>query len=570
MRKLWLMLALGALVAVAGCGGDDDDDAKKGGTITVMAADDVISLDPGAMYYQYDYMVLSQPGHRALYGWKAGETKPVPDLAASMPQVSDGGKTVTIKLRKGVRFSPPVNREATSADVKYAIERDFLPSVGNAYVAVYFSELVGNKEYTEGKAKEIKGLETPDPQTLVMKFSNPVGVITTANALTLPGSAPVPKDYAAKYDKGEVSTYGEHVVFTGPYMVKNDGKGKITGFEPGKRLELVRNPNWDPKTDYRPAYVDRIVSDAGNDTTVASRQILSGKGMVSGDFAAPPTPVLKSALQSQKDQLDVVPSQGNRFISLNTTVKPFDDVNVRRAVAAVIDREQLRLTRGGPTLGEIANHFIPPGIPGFEESGGVEGTGADFLANPKGDLALAQEYMRKAGYENGRYDGPAVLMVGDDDAPNDDTAEAVQSQLQKLGFKLNFRLVPRNTMLSKFCGVPDSNTAICPNLGWGKDFYDAQSMIDPVFNGKNIIPANNANYSELDDPELNKAMDAANNITDPDARAKAWGELDRKITELAVVIPWLWDNQVNIKSSDVKGVINQFNSAYDLSFTSIE
>lgn len=570
MRKLWLMLALGAVVAVAGCGGDDDDDAKKGGTITVMAADDVVSIDPGAMYYQYDYMVVGQPAHRALYGWKAGETKPVPDLAASMPQVADGGRTVTIKLRKGVKFSPPVDREATSEDVKYAIERTFLPAVGNAYSAVYFGELVGNEEFTEGKAKEIEGIETPDPQTVVLKFNNPVGVVTTANALTLPGSAPVPKDYAAKYDKGETSTYGEHVVSTGPYMVKNDGKGNITGFEPGKRLELVRNPNWDAKTDYRPAYVDKIVSSAGNDTNVASRRILSGKGMVSGDFAAPPTPVLKQALETRKDQLDIVPSQGNRFISLNTTVKPFDDVNVRRAVAAVIDREQLRLTRGGPTLGEIANHFIPPGIPGFEEAGGVEGTGADFMSNPKGDLQLAQEYMRKAGFENGRYEGPPVLMVGDDDAPNDDTAEAVQSQLQKLGFELNFRLVPRNTMFSKFCGVPESNTAICPNLGWGKDFYDAQSMIDPVFNGKNIIEANNTNYSELNDPALNKAMDAANNITDPGARAKAWGELDRKITDQAVVIPWLWDNQVNIKSSDVKGVINQFNSAYDLNFTSIE
>jgi peptide/nickel transport system substrate-binding protein len=569
MRKLWLMLALVAVVAIAGCGGDDDE-AKQGGTITAVAADDVISLDPGAIYYLYDYMVITQPGHRALYGWKPGEEKPVPDLAASAPQVTDGGKTITIKLRKGVKFSPPVNREVTSSDVKYALERIFLPQVGNSYAPVYFGELVGSTEFSEGEAKEIKGIETPDPQTLVLKLNKPVGVLANANALTLPGTAPVPKDYAAKYDKGETSTYGDHVAFTGPYMVKNDGKGKITGFTPGKRLELVRNPNWDEKTDFRPAYVDKIVSLAGQDTTVASRRILSGKGLVNGDFATPPTPVLKQAVSSRKDQLDIVPSQGNRFIALNTTVKPLDDVNVRRAVAAVIDREQLRLTRGGPTLGDIANHFIPPGIPGFEEAGGTEGTGVDFMKNPKGDLALAEEYMKKAGYESGRYEGPALLTVGDDDAPNDDTAEAVQAALQKLGFKLNFRLVPRNTMFSKFCGVPESDTAICPNLGWGKDFYDAQSMIDPIFNGKNIVEVNNTNYAELNDPKLNAAMDKAANIVDPAARAKAWGELDRQITDLAVVIPWLWDNQVNIKSSDVKGEINPLTSSYDLNFTSIE
>jgi peptide/nickel transport system substrate-binding protein len=570
MRKLWLIMALGALLAVAGCGGDDEDEGKKGGTLTVMAADDIVAMDPGAIYYQYDYMVVSQPGHRALYGWKPDETKPTPDLAASMPQVSDGGKTVTIKLRKGVRFSPPVSREAEAKDVKYAIERIFLPQVGNSYAAVYFGELVGSKEFTEEKAKEIKGIETPDPQTLVLKFNKPVGLVTTANALTLPGTAPVPKEYAAKYDKGETSTYGDHAVFTGPYMVKNDGKGNITGFTPGKRLELVRNPNWDPETDYRPAYLDRIISSAGNDTTVASRRILSGRGMVSGDFAAPPTAVLKQAVERNKDQLDILKSQGNRFISLNTTVKPFDDVNVRKAVAAVIDREQLRLTRGGPTVGDIANHFIPPEIPGFEEAGGIEGTGADFMAKPKGDLALAQEYMRKAGYENGRYDGPAVLMVGDEDAPNDDTAEAVQASFQKLGFKLNFRLVPRNTMFSKFCGVPDSNTAVCATLGWGKDFYDAQSFIDPVFNGKNIVPVNNTNYAELNDPKLNAAMDKAATLIGAEERAKAWGELDRQITEQAVVIPWLWDNQVNLRSRDVKGVVSQWSSAYDVTFSSIE
>jgi peptide/nickel transport system substrate-binding protein len=570
MRKLWLMILAGTLaLAIAGCGSDDDE-AKEGGTITVLAINDIISLDPGAQYYQYDYQVVSQPGQRALYGWKAEETKPVPDLAASMPQVTDGGKTVTIKLKKGVKFSPPVNREATSEDVKYAIERTFLPAVGNGYSGVYFSALTGSTEYAEGEAKEITGLETPDPQTLVMKFDTAVGVVADANALTLPGTAPVPKEYAAKYDKGETSTYGEHVVFTGPYMVKNDGKGNITGFTPNKRLELVRNPNWDKDTDYRPAYVDSIVALAGNNASVASKRILSGKGMVSGDFAAPPTPVLKSALSSRKDQLDIVLSHGYRFIAFNVNVKPLDDVNVRKAFSAVIDRDELRLTRGGPTLGEVATHLIGPDLPGHEEAGGKPGTGADFLSKPDGDVALAQEYLKKAGYESGRYEGPELLMVGDDESPAKETGEALQAQLQKIGVKLNYRQVPHNTMLSKFCGTPKAAVAICPNLGWGPDFFDAQSMIDPVFNGKNVVETNNTNYSQLDDPKLNAAMDKATELTDPAARAKAWGEIDRQITELAPVVPWLWDNQVNLRSDNVKGVVNAFNAAYDLNFTSVE
>jgi peptide/nickel transport system substrate-binding protein len=569
MRSLWLVvLAVGAALAFAGCG--DDDEAKKGGTLTVMATDDIISMDPGAMYYQFDYMVLAQPGHRALYGWKAGETKPVPDLATALPQVGDGGKTLTIKLRKGVKFSPPVNREVTSADVKYALERLFLDQVGNGYAGTYMSGIVGNAEFTEGKASEVEGIEAPDPETLVIKLTEPSYPLSSGNALALPGSAPVPKEYAEKYDKGETSTYGERAVFTGPYMVKNDKSGKLTGWQAGKRIELVRNPNWEAETDFREANLDRIVVNLGTDATVASRQILNGRAMVSGDFAAPPTPVLKSALESRRDQVDILPSQGNRYISLNTTIKPLDDVNVRRAIAAVTDKDELRLTRGGPQLGTLATHFIPPDIPGFEEAGGEAGPGFDFTKNPNGDVELAKDYLRKAGFESGMYEGPELLMVGDEEVPTNRTAEAFQAQLQKIGVKVKLRQVPHDTMISEFCGIPKADVALCPNLGWGKDFYDAQSFTDVLFGGEHILEEGNYNHSELDDPKINEQIGAAGAIQDPGERAKAYGQLDRDITELAVVIPWLWDNQVNIRSSNVEGVVNAFNSTYDLNFTSIE
>ena len=93
-------------------------------------------------------------------------------------------------------------------------------------------------------------------------------------------------------------------------------------------------------------------------------------------------------------------------------------------------------------------------------------------------------------------------------------------------------------MLSKFCGVPKAAVAICPNLGWGKDFFDAQSMIDPIFNGKNIVPSNNSNYAQLDDPELNAQMDKAEQITRSERSArKAWADIDKKVTGGRVLHP---------------------------------
>jgi peptide/nickel transport system substrate-binding protein len=498
----------------------------------------------------------------------------VPDLAADTPKVSNGGKTVTIKLKTGIKYAPPrQTRTVKSADFKYALERCFMPSVGNGYANAYYSQIVGVKAFTDGKAKEITGLQTPDDSTLVINTVKPAGVITTGNALALPCTTPVPKEIAAPFDAKKTSTYGEHQAFTGPYMIQGadkDGTVPKTGYSPGKILILVRNPSWDKGSDFRKAYFNKITFKGGNDVTVASRTILGGQSMMSGDYAAPPTPILKSALSQRKDQLNIAPSQGIRFIALNTKVKPLDNINVRKAIIAATDRDALRVTRGGETLGPIANHLIPPEMPGFEEAGGLEGPGYDFLANPKGDLNLAMEYMKKAGYKSGLYSGPPILVISDNQPPASKTGEAFQAQIQKLGFKLNFRPVPHVNVISKFCGTPKAAVAICPTLGWGKDFFDSQSMLDPILNGRNIVPVGNANYAQANDPALNAALDKAATLTDAAARAKAYAAIDKQATGQAYYIPWLWDNQINFTSKNVNGVKNKFNSSWDLTASSLK
>jgi peptide/nickel transport system substrate-binding protein len=580
MRKLvtagGLALLLAAALVASGCGSSSKSGGgKKGGEVTILeAAGGVDSLDPGYWYYQTDYSNLAQTTQRQLYGWPPDAKEPAPDLATDKPAISNGGKTLTIKIKTGIKYAPPhQTRIVKSADFKYALERCFLPSVGNGYAGVYYSDIAGVKAFQSGKAKEITGIKTPDDSTLVINTTRPVGVLTTGNALALPCTTPVPKEVAQQYDAKKTSTYGEHQAFTGPYVIAGTGKtGTVpsSGYAPGKILALVRNPSWVKSTDFRPANFDKITFKGGNDITVASRQILGGQSMMSGDYAAPPTPILKSALATRKDQLDIAPSQGIRFIALNTKVKPLDNINVRKAILAVTDRETLRVTRGGPTLGPIANHLIPPEMPGFEEAGGLQGPGYDFLANPRGDINLAKSYMKKAGYKSGLYSGPPILVISDNADPAAKTGQAFQAQITKLGFKLNFRPVQHVNVISKFCGTPKAGVAICPTLGWGKDFFDSQSSLDPVLNGKNIVPVGNANYAQANDPKLNAAMDKAETLTDPTARAKAWAEVDKVATGEAFYVPWLWDNQINFTSKNVNGVKNEFNSSWDLTASSLK
>jgi peptide/nickel transport system substrate-binding protein len=588
MRRTVTAVLAVALVAavVAGCGSSSNKStsagsaptsapagAKKGGTLTMISSGDVDNkLDPGYSYYQFDF-ILDNDLHRTLLRYRPNDTnKPSPDLAASEPTVSDDGKTVTVKIRKGVKFSPPVNREVTSKDVKYAMERDFLPQVGNGYAGAYWGDIVGVDEYKAGKAKEISGITTPDDQTLVIKLKRPTASIVIG-AMALPGTAPVPKEYAAKYDQGKLSQYGLHLVTTGPYMVQNDASGKITGYQPGRRITMVRNPNWDKSTDWRPAYLDKIIVEEGSDPNVGNRKILDGQSLVGNPTDLAPTPqfIKQNINGAKKDQLVPSPYTGRtRWVSLNTQVKPFDNINVRKAVFAGLDRKAMNLAFGGETVGKIANHIIPPGVSGFDQSGGFAGPDLDYLKKPEGDPALAAEYMKKAGFSSGKYSGPSITMVADSSTNQKAAATVVLNSLKNLGFSVNFRPVTRDTMYSKYCGIPKSKTPICPSTGWLKDFADPQTMLDPTFNGKNIVPSNNSNWPQLNVPAINQAMDKAETVVGDDARAQAWANIDKMVMEQAAAITWQWDKPILVRSANVNGVLNKANAAWDLSSMSLK
>ncbi|HEX7299292.1 MAG TPA: ABC transporter substrate-binding protein [Solirubrobacteraceae bacterium] len=597
-RTTFALLAAVAVIVVAACGGSDEEKGsspakaqsgataikpgKPGGKLTMLASGDVDYLDPGQDYYTFGYMV-QYAVNRTLYSFKPdnGET-PVPDLATGPPEISADNKTITVHIKKGVRYAPPVNREVKSADIKYAFERSFSKEVPSGYAATYFSSIVGTpSKPNSADPKPISGIETPDDSTIVFKLKDASAPLVS-QALVMPITVPVPQEYAAKFDKSTPTKYDQYVAFTGPYMVKNDPKtGKVTGRQPGKSIDIVRNPNWNRSTDYRPAYVDEIeVQEGNNDLASAARRTLQGSGLLCCDTSQPPAQVLKQALQHNKDQVLFVPAGGTHYISFNTTIKPFDNLDVRKAITAASDRNALRLTAGGKVVGDIANGFIPPGIPGFDEAGGVkQNTDLDFLKSETGTPEVAKKYMLAAKQQdpslpidaNGRWTGQGkILTVATNSDPGKKTAEVFQAQLEQLGFQINLRLVPTDTMYTKFCSEPDADVPICPNVGWFKDFSDPQSMIDATFNGKNILKHGNVNWPELNVPAINEAMKAAAVVPVGPERNKAWAKINHMIAEQAPAIPFTWDKTAIVQSKDVVGVANAYTTAHDLAFTSLK
>ena len=602
--KLWWLVALSAIaifaLTISACGESDDssdgettsesefptptaapEGAQEGGELTVIAASDVDYIDPGAAYYQFTYMVTSAV-HSPLVGWAPDDVElPTPLLATGEAEVSEDGKTLTYTIRDDVMFSPPVDRAVVAADVEYAIERSLLPGVPNGYTQTYLSGVEGIDDAVKeaqdnptGGAPDITGITAPDDTTLEIQLTDTssIGVI---GALSLPVSSPVPEEYAKEFDAENPSTYGENQVSSGPYMIENNAEGELIGYTPNKEIHLIRNPNWEAsEADFRPAYLDEITIQEGfADTVSAGKKVLSGSAQVNGDFTAPPSVIKQAATEGEEGQLTLTPSGGNRYVSLNTQLAPFDDINVRKAVIAAANRVDLRNTRGGELTGPVASHVLPPEFPGHDEAGGLEGpSDLDYLANPEGDPELAAEYMREAGFESGKCEGSGceITMVGDDAPPGADTAAVVESQLEELGFDVDYQKVTHDIMYTKFCSVPDNAPPVCPNVGWLKDFNDGQSMIDATFNGENVVPENNSNWPQLDVPEINDAINAAKLIDDLDERNQAWADVDTMIMEQAAFIPYIWDEQANIQSADVAGVINKFNANWDLAFTSLE
>jgi peptide/nickel transport system substrate-binding protein len=165
--------------------------AVRGGNVTFLSAGDVDSLDPGQTYYTFGYTVLYAT-NRTLYSYKPGSVNRVPDLATGPPQISKNDRTITVHIRSGIRYSPPLpNLAVTSEDIKYAIERAFTANVPDGYVFSYFKSIVGTPS-APGRYRPIRGIATPNKTTIIFHLKTP-DAVSIAQALVMPVTVPVPR-----------------------------------------------------------------------------------------------------------------------------------------------------------------------------------------------------------------------------------------------------------------------------------------------------------------------------------------------------------------------------------------
>jgi peptide/nickel transport system substrate-binding protein len=552
---------------------------KKGGTMTVLSSEDFEHLDPGQAYFSLDYDVVYAMQRPLLVYMPNSQTQLEPDLATEVPStsnggVTDGGKTITVHIQPNVKYAPPVNRDVTSADVKYAIERLANPNVLSGYFASYFEFIVGAKT---AKGGNISGITTPNATTLVMKLTAPVSNIVI-QALSLPGTAPVPESVVAPLDKSAPTKFGvTELTATGPYMIQGEQSGNsiTAGFNPSKSLTLVRNPNWSASTysgAYKPpAYLNQINIQNGGSANVIGPQVLKGSNEVQLD--TPSRGTVEQAYEKYPSQITFTTGAGDHYLTLDNAHGIFTNVNIRRAVFANLDRQAIIKLKGGALTGEPGTGFITPGTDGFTQSGGYAGPNYPWNTNTAGSLTTAEKYMKAAGYPSGKYTGSkTALIVGADDSTDVEAInQLVQKDFNELGIKTKLLQVDQSIMYEKYCTVPKSDTDACPDGGWIRDFDNAYSILYPTFSSHVITPTLTENDGSVSDPTLDALMTKAQTTVSPTAAAEEWGKANDRIIEQAEAVPEDFDIQPNIFASDVAWVGDLWNTGtVDLSYTGLK
>ncbi|MFE9451243.1 ABC transporter substrate-binding protein [Streptomyces sp. NPDC006739] len=540
--------AAGANAATKGVVNASD---KKGGTVTYEMSDVPDSFDPGNTYYAYMYN-FSRLYARPLMTFQPapgekGNTL-VPDLAASKGVSSDGGKTWTYKLRAGLKYQD--GTPITSKDVKYAVERsnfarDVL-SLGPNYFQQYMQD--GDKYKGPYKDKDPKGLssiETPDDTTIVFHLNRSFQEFDYLVAA--PQTAPVPQAKDTGVD------YVKHIVSSGSYQFQS--------YEDGKQAVLVRNKNWDPKTDpLRKQLPDKIVVNLKVNQETIDKDLQSGDATVDLAGAGVQASTQASLINSADGKASTDNTYGGRLVyaALNTKVKPFDNVACRKAVEYAIDKVSVQTAEGGPIRGDIASTVLPPDITGYQK--------ADAYATPgnKGDVAKAKEQLKACGQTTINTN----ISARSDRQSEVDAATAIISSLKKVGINASLKQYPQGKYFTDYAGVPKFTEQ--QNIGiimmqWGADWPSGYGFLQQILNSKAISQSGNTNLSQFQNNDVDAKLAQAIASPDVATRNGLYADIDKIAMDQAVIVPLTYFKVLLYRSPWATNVVSTaaFSGQYD-------
>ena len=498
----------------------------KGGTLTIYSSSTEMSFDPAMS----QSLAITSQGlvHRRLTTWDIRPGHPprvVPDLATNTGVSSDGGRTWTYTLKKGLKLSD--GEPITSQDIKYGLERSFAPELSGG-LSYHKTLLVGGQSYTGPyQGKQLSSIQTPNSRTIVFHLNKPYG--DWPWIASMPAFAPVPQSA----DK-DPSTYGNDPVASGPYEVKSD--------QPGQDVVLVRNPHWQKSTDpVRLGGPDTIDFKLGMDDTTAAQQLIADTGDAQNAFGSgfvPPAQLKQITSNPDAKQRLVLSSPGAlQYLAINTQRPGLGDVRVRQAIEYAVDKRAFQLAAGGSQGGSLASTLITPGIPGRQQYN-------LYPAPASGNVAKAKQLLAQAGETH-----LDLKLLSANDSTSLAKAQAIQQGLQRAGIKVSIVPMEVNAYYDAITG--DKGDYDLTVSSWQPDFPSANGNIAPLF-ASSQIGGGNFNISRYSNKDVDALINQATAEVDQQKAQQLWAQADKRIMQDAPVVPLLYARNAFLRGSNVR------------------
>jgi peptide/nickel transport system substrate-binding protein len=501
-----LVIAAVAAIGLVSCGGGSSSTSgggKKGGILNATYASFPDYMDPQLSYTAEGWTAMGEV-YIPLLTYKHAEGKEasevVPGLAKEMPKISNGGKTYTLFLRPGLKYSDGTPIKAS--DFPYAIERLFKVSSGGS---PFYTTIVGAEKFAETKEGGIPGIKTNDKTgEIQIELEKPRGTFT--NELALMFAAPVPKgtpdeDLSANPPPG-----------AGPY--------KIINSQPGRGWEYERNPYWaKANSKAMPEYPTGNLD--GAKITIVRNPQTQVNDIEQGKYDWMQNPPPADRYTEVKEKFEGTQFKPHDTIStyyfwMNTTKPPFNDVKVRQAVNYAVDSAALERIYSGQIKG--TQQILPPGMPGYSK----------FELYPH-NMAKAKEMLEEASPSD-----MDITVWTDTESPNNEAGEYYEGVLKELGFNTKLKIINADNYFTVIGNqsTPDLDTGWSD---WFQDYPHPNDFFQPLLSGESILQTNNGNFANISEPDLNKEIAKLEAEQFEPEQEKSYEELDKKFMERA---PW--------------------------------
>jgi peptide/nickel transport system substrate-binding protein len=513
--------------------------AHRGGTLSMQAQVGFDTIDPGKAYSTGQPPILSIT-HDGLVAFKrvgGGDgTQLLPDLATSVPTPTNGGKTYTFQLRRGIRFSN--GKLVTAADVRWSIMRDF--AIPGSPGAGYFVKIDGAAACAKHPLRcDLRRGIVIDAERGTVTFH-----LTKADPELLYKLAVTPAAIVPADTPRHASTVP--LPGTGPYMIDE--------YDPKRQLLLVRNPHfhvWSAaaKPD---GYPDKIVLAFKDDVQGEVTQVERGRTDVaysSTESGIPPNRLGELTTQ-YAGQLHVTPNASVFYLQLNTRAAPFDDVRVRQALNYATDRAAIIRVLGGPLTAQPTCQILPANFPGYRPY-------CPYTLDPSvggawtaPDLTKARALVRASGTR-----GMKVTLWTCPCFQQTTAAELERSTLEQLGYRASLKTVP--DVFPFFAAIFDTLRVRRPQIaisGWNADYPAASNFFGPLLTCATAKPSKSATNGSrfcatAVDAEIKRAIDLQ--PTDPRAANLLWQRIDRQVADEAPWVPLYTPRAIDLVSARV-------------------